>query len=788
MATLRFVESDLSALRLSLNWIEGESDLDLPEHEKQWAESLHADGQTLVSGHWTGRTIHLALHIHGTSKVDRNSDARALIAELTRENILEFDDGSNPVWVKTYPMNRAQITGRLERWLESKYMLHPFTVDIPADSFWFGPKQTLTPVHNMLRDLPGYPWSFEYYAGSGNTTDWQAWTETRTNGSGTATVEALAAAAFHGVVGCHLKITSNDGVASVLGGIMYPDITKYHNIIFRHHRASGADSLKCKIKQYDAAGNDLGADIVITPAGAAAWRLSSTVIGPSGLGGIQWDAATVKIKLLYTVDTAIADWYVDAICLTESEYLPGHELTNPLAMLFAPADLMGDVPAPCDIYIDKWDATVAATAAIYIGGRASYDVAFSAHTENTQGTAALSALASGGAYRTITIPGELCLNPSLDDIVGVAGSNTETWDYWTAVRGAGAEMIAATDGPPKDGTYCVIIRTLTIGAYTVCYLYSDLMAVNPALPYLTSIWYSLVPNASGAGLLIEARCYNAASAYISSLTILSTMAGTWGWKQAPLLINPADWPAGTAKAAFGITAQTHRIPGGQDVIGLDLASFQQASSALAAEFADYVDSLKGFVKPFLHYRVSAAANKNLILQGKLTSPATGDITDYTELETLAVSMPEVWTYEATSRLRLPNAAASDAADMTAIQQALQILFDPTLTGGGTIDVDDLALIPTGSGMGYAKIEAEENEHLILDSTSRVPTVLVSQDGTLDRAVVYSVSALAERFKLDPQTGANLGALMILTDANGNAIGQWTADVKIEYYPRYLAVK
>ncbi len=793
--TLRFVESDLSTLRLALNWIEGQSDLSLPDHDKQWTTSPFADGQKYVSGHWTGRTLKLALSITGTSIADRNSDTRALITELTRENYLEYDDGANPMWIKTYPMDRAQITGLLERWFESAYKFHPIVIDLPADPFWFGPWQTLSIVHNKMEELSGR-WSFEGVTSGPPNTDFTRWTETRTNGSGTATVEAYTSAKVFGAYGCQLKTTSADGVAAVeSGAICVLDAGEvaphHHNILFSHRRSSGADSLKCIIKQYDGANYLAGEDIIITPAGtSASERLSSTVIGPPGtLPNPVFHADCTDIHVRFEVSGAAAEWWIDCVVLVDSRYLAGHELTNPLAVVVPPSSLYGDVPAPYDIYLDAPDADVANTQ-IYLGGRQNYSAAFAARIENTEGSAQLGHMASRGDWRLQTVSAELLGNASFDLISGTAGSNSETWSNWTATRSAQGKLIAQSGGPPKDGAYCVQATPLAYtGSLEGGEHLSDFININIALDYLASIWYVTVLDQGSPGdtwIDFTVKCYTAAGAYLGEIVILSTGAEKSPWTFVSRTILAAEWPATTAKIKLWVRGRG-RYPYDNRVFW-DLAHFAQASSDVSARFSEYSDAVKGEVFPFLHCAITTSVtDKTLCLQAKLEDSILGDITSLQEQETITPGFVSgIWAYQKFSRLRLPTAAIADSADTATLKQDVEILFDPSF-GAISVYIDDLTLLPIDNG--YCKVPSGENRHLIIDSNSAVPAVLVSLDGTLDTAVQHSQpGALGKIFTLDPQAGLNMAILVILDELGYGATGQFYYDVTIKYRPRYLAVK
>ncbi len=780
---LRFVDSDLTTVRLTLDWLEEETDLSLPSHSKIWAENSGADGRKYIAGRWTGRTLKLALSVKAASKAAMDTALRALLAELTRENILEFyPDSGSAVFIKTYPMDSASINGLAKEYYRSAFTLHPVMVDLPADPFWYGAEETITVVDNLIPNA-----SFEDYAGSGNTTNWTGWEETRTNGAGTTTVEALAGAAVFGAVGAHLKITANDGIAKIIStDFITIDKTKHYCFSMNHYRVGGADTFNWNIQQYDT-GGVAGTLYSANLAGAAAWRQDVITIHPSteNTETYYWDADCAKVKLEFWLDTTVAEWYMDGLVLTCSEYLSSNELNNALGIVLPPALILGDVPAPCDIYLDKFEDTES-TAAIYIGGREAYDAGFVARLENSLGTAAYSNLASGGAYKTQAVPGELLTDGGFNEITGAAGSGTETWDHWDETRPAGSVLTAYP--VPYDAPYCVRAQRSSVGASISIGLESTAaVAVNPALNYLFSVWYQLYNNTGQASLDINIECFNAGHASVGHLHAPLITANKYTWTNYTYAVPAANWPATTAEIKIEIWMNVAWAPpDDRDTIMVDLASFMQTTSALSAQLQDYSDHIEGFVRPFFHYKTSAAATKNLSLQAKLVDDALGDITSLAEQETKSVSMLTTWIYQDFPPIELPTSKVPDAATTTSLEQYLEVDFDSSIAGATTLSIDDLSLIPVENG--YAAIPAESNSHLIIDCQSDLPGVLASLDGTLDTAVWYESGGLRDRFTLDPINGSNLAVLEDFRDSSGNAFGQFLMELKLKYRPRYLAVK
>ena len=163
-------------------------------------------------------------------------------------------------------------------------------------------------------------WSWETYTGSGNTTDWTGWAETRTDGAGTATVEAYTTDERFGAACCHLQGTAADTVASVTSSDYINVTNTLHYILrFSHYKLSGGDNFTVTVKQYNSGSSDLSDDITVTPTGSAAWGLSNTVIHATGEGGNDFHADCVKVKIICKVTGAAASWLVDGIVFAPHE-------------------------------------------------------------------------------------------------------------------------------------------------------------------------------------------------------------------------------------------------------------------------------------------------------------------------------------------------------------------------------------------------------------------------------------------------------------------------------------
>lgn len=107
--------------------------------------------------------------------------------------------------------------------------------------------------------------------------------------------------------------------------------------------------------------------------------------------------------------------------------------------------------------------------------------------------------------------------------------------------------------------------------------------------------------------------------------------------------------------------------------------------------------------------------------------------------------------------------------------------------------DGMFLLPEDNG--YAVIDAEDNEHLIIDSRSDLPSWLFTSDGTKEKAVIADQGSVSP-FTIDPRknpmeaasgSGSNYACLLVWTDENGNQPCQFLADITMKYRPRYLLV-
>jgi predicted secreted protein len=247
------------------------------------------------------------------------------------------------------------------------------------------------PIQNNL--VPD--WEFSTHAGTGATCDWTGWVETRTAGGGVTKVEETSVQVRFGAHAANLSTTNNAGVGSLVSAAYIAvDRAKHYVLRFNHWKVSGANSLKVIVTQYNAASADLGAPFTVTPAGAASWGLSTKVIHPNGEGGDAWAATVTKVKLTITVDTTVADWYVDGISFAPAEtparasfgtniFATGYELAE-LTTISGPnatADTIEATSHNSDDWFREFIAGVKDGGEITLEGNAIFDPATSKHEE-----------------------------------------------------------------------------------------------------------------------------------------------------------------------------------------------------------------------------------------------------------------------------------------------------------------------------------------------------------------------------------------------------------------------
>ena len=801
--TLDFVESPGGAVRLHLDdanikHIGDRTHIPLPDHYKQWAESSLTDGRRPVGdGKYGNVPLTLSFGIFADSIANLDAKARALIAEITRDNWLKFSpEGGSPLYYRTYHYDKGDPGTLQDKLHRLNKFAWEFTVGLEAE-LPVGTEQTLTIVENLVSN-----WDFTDRTGD----DFDDWTEIEI---GTATVSAETADYFIPSVSVSCLATNSGSLAYEESPYIEVDSSRHHCFFYN-----------CKIIQavaspgnlhtipyincYDAGHNLLGtlgdyggAVATLIPQNSANWQAKKIAIHPEGetTESFYFFADTVYVKIFLGVNvisgTGNDETLFDAVCLTESEYLIDNILGNPAAIdLYPASDVLGDVPALADFYFTKFGPEVYEMTALYLGGRKNYNSGFSPifECDAAIGVAGINAHAYGSNYRSMVIGSELITNNGLNTITGTAGSNTETWDNWTASRGG---VMIAQAAKKKEGAYAIKNYLSALGAAATNTLTSTaFIAVNIANDHYLSIWYLLKQLSGLARFKAEILCYNAASAYINTLMVKNTRANRNAWTPAYLDIPAANWPALTAKVKIHISATVgwpsgHDTSKHQDKIYFDFCSLKEGPPVFLSDAAD-VNFSKGRIKPFWHYRItSAQASKDISLQSRLED-LTGDYTPWLEIAHPTLDLPGVWTFQGDGLIdpfELPTFPIPSDQDAPGFQQEFQIKLDSALTAT-SIYSDLLALIPTDGGL--AVLGAEDNEHIIVDSQSDLPAFLRSFNGLKNQGLIMDEGKVSRPFKVDPN-GSNFACLLVWTDESGNQPAQFFSNLKIKYRPRYLVV-
>jgi hypothetical protein len=304
--------------------------------------------------------------------------------------------------------------------------------------------------------------------------------------------------------------------------------------------------------------------------------------------------------------------------------------------------------------------------------------------------------------------------------------------------------------------------------------------------YMLTFWYKLDQYTGYGRLVVKVHCYNAASALIGTLTVLDTLEEKRRYTRESILIDSLDWPALTTKIKLEFE-MSGRMEGSKkyDSVYLDHVRMRPASEPEALTTSFDLDDIRGFVKPFVHIMLNASeSDLELGLNGNLTD-GTDDITPLENITSAQqVACYDVWRYvDSLSAFEIPNVRISDNAALTDFDQEFSLEIEGLDSGSTPMSLDDLTLLPIDNG--YCAIPGiEDNVYYIIDSRSDLPGVLVSSDGTIDKAAWFSSASLSRRFYLDPQNGSNL-AILMRTQLSYHEIGEFLANVTIKYHPRFL---
>lgn len=805
--TLKFVESDLTTVRLDLDdqyikHIGDKTKIPLPKHYKNWAESSQTDGRHPVGdGKYGNIPLTLSFRIAADSIANLDAKARELIAEITRDNILKYTpEGGSPLYYKTFKYDDADPGTLQRRLFRLSKFAWGFTVNLEAE-LPFGAEEEITIVENLVPN-----WQFEERTGD----DFDDWVETEINGSGTATVAAETTDVVFGDTSLSCEVTATDALAYVTSeNYIDVDSTKHYCFF-----------LNCKIKQattipsnqeaaifiecFDSSNVSLGTlglgpSATMVPHDTNVWQSLCYTIYPAGTGGVDFafyeNTAKVKINLgVNSFAAGTSEMLYDGIVFTNSEYLSGHIVSNPLGLVVPAALVSGDVPAPVDIYLDKFDADVAYTYGILIGGRKNYDSGFVPYAAANVGTSSYSNLANQGDYKSIYIPGNLVLNGGFEDFTG--DPTDGDFDNWTETEDINGE-IEADYVSPKSGTYCLesyvndetVTRTNEIE-------YTAKIAIDNTEDYIFAFWYKLIQRTGNCKLVAKIREYDATPTLLATQTItLATEKSSWTKYEYTINAtggsSPA-WNANTTQIVIGFEMSGNKryfedYHYSYDYISLDGVEFYQSSVNLALSAAFDLDNIKGFVKPYAHLKLDAAqSGLSFDLRGKITD-GTNDITDLELIDSSESQViPASWKYMdgGLDAFEIPNARFSDNATTTDMDQEFELGISSLSTG--TLYLDDLILLPIDNG--YAEIAAEDDQHIIVDCQSDLPGILKSYDGTISKAARKSDASLRQIFRLNPQDGSNLAILEKSKGASEMEHAQFLMNVSLKYRPLYLLVK
>jgi len=802
--TLEFVTPALATSLDISSYVESGTNIPLPPHSKVWAGNITAHGAKYITGKYELVPITLALKITGTSKSDLDDEIRALIVEITKKNILKWqpESATSAIYYTTYPYDTAEAQTILSKAHRDAFITYPFTITLMADPFAWGAEQTITVVENLCPN-----WNMEDFTGD----DPDDWTVTETAGAGAASITQRTTAGDYvfGASSVRFTATADDSVAQITTtDFITVTNTLHYFICFNHERSSGTSGqLECIIKQYSAADVDLADDITIATTNVTVenWKLRTTIIYPVATGGNDFHASCAKIKIIFRVTGVTGGdsevYQVDGIFFGCARYLSSYMLTNPLGIIIPPAALSGDVPSPCDIYLSAWDTTVDSHNGIYVGGRKEYGSGFVPHAPADTGTAAYSNIANRGDYMTIAVGGDLVVNGGFENITGDAADGN--FDDWTESESNG-DIKACSGSYARSGTYALWFDSSSYAATasnvitTTAYINNGGLDLDPAEDYLVEFYYKSYVGGMGTGsgyqrLKCEILCYNSSNASTGTLTPLNTTAIKSSYTQVSYAIlagTATALPASTVKIKIRFTMNGRMWDGdAYDNFQVDDVVFYQSSTSLALTAAFDLDSIKGYVKPFLHAKLGVAdSDLDFALDGKLTD-GTNDITDFEGITSSdGQALDNAWEYVdgGLESFEVPNVRISDSATTTGLDQEFKLGIANIGAGSTPLSLDDLVLIPIDNG--YCAVPAlEDTQYLVLDSTSDMAGVLKSYDGTITNAARLSNATMSSRFYLDPQNGSNLAILEKWIDASNNEYGQLLMDVVIKYRPFYLIV-
>lgn len=364
---LRTVASDYTTVRLNLhdaniNWIPDASAFPIPGSVKQLSGFVDLPGEDVISEHFPNMPLRLAFYIKGSSANDELDRINSLLEEFGKERILELrpEGASISIFYRTLPYDTAEAANSLHPlWLEA-YHSYGFSLEFTCKPWCETSEQTLYIIKNLVLN-PG----FETYTGSGNTTDFANWVETRINGAGTATVEAdtTAGKVLDGATCLHLKTTAANGTAKVESDFITVDKNKHYYFSFPAYGLPV--NLTVYIGMYSAADALLGTLTFAYGLAYAAHRSYCGVVHNQyqTAEALYWNANTAKVKVAAKVENAIGEAWLDSALLTEAEHIEEAAYASatgtpyPIPQMYGfritPSEIKGNLPSPMRIKLSK---------------------------------------------------------------------------------------------------------------------------------------------------------------------------------------------------------------------------------------------------------------------------------------------------------------------------------------------------------------------------------------------------------------------------------------------------
>lgn len=367
---LRTVADDYTTVRLDLHtanleWLPDQSSFPIPASVKGLSGFIDLPGEDVISEHYPNMPLRLAFYIKGTSANDLNDRINSLLAEFAMERILEVrpEGASTSVFYRTLAYDAAEAANSLHPLWRAGFHVYGFAIGMQVKPWCETSEQTLHIIKNDVLN-PG----FETYTGSGNTTDFANWTETRTNGTGTATVEAVTTTTYvlDGAACLHLKTTTADGTAKVESDFITVDKNKHYYFSFPAYPSGGVTNLTVYIDMYNTGGTLLGTlSFNYLTNALIEFRVYCGVIHNQyqTAEALYWNADTAKIKVGAKIANAIGEAWLDSVLLTEAERIEEAAYTSSTGNAYripqmygyrlAPSELKGNMPSPMRIKLSK---------------------------------------------------------------------------------------------------------------------------------------------------------------------------------------------------------------------------------------------------------------------------------------------------------------------------------------------------------------------------------------------------------------------------------------------------